>query len=529
MKRVFNCQLSTVNCQFLLILLCLPLLFLNIKDSHDWGDDFAQYLIQARNIIEHRPQTDNGLVFDEQTGEYALKAYPVGFPLMVAGVWEISGPSIKSFSILISFFTFAFAVLIFIYLSRFLKIPPLLSLLFVLAVMYNFIILDFKKNILSDIPFGVFFLLSILVFTIYDLRFTNEEGVPLNRKWRWAILTGILFGLTISIRGIGIVLFAALAIKMFGQIIRWKQRSSSQVSNFKFQISVFAVGFLTYFLLNSVFYPMSSGSFFEFYQRAFQGENSWAMIQANAVYYYEVMKYFFNQGGGIWLHSSNVTKYIMVYGLMLGILFTVFGLLNRKSKFVNRKFQFDDMVFVLYFIILFTYPYQAGGFRFWIPVIPFLLKYINVAISASLGFMRLEKRSANFIMVALLAIVCLQNMDGIKAVINSEKSIEDGPQKQSSLNMLDFVKKILPSDAIIAFVKPRALSFYSDKKTAFAVRTLTPEQNYEAMRTMNVHYYLLGKNDPQLNDKPLKNVIAVYADKVKVFWQNDDFILYNSL
>src|SRR5262249_49104640 len=147
--RLFNFQFSIFNFQFLLVLLCLPLFFLNVKNSHDWGDDFAQYLIQARNITEHRPQTDNGLVFDKQTGDYALKAYPVGFPLMLAVVWKFSRCSIQSFLILISLFTFLFAVLIFVYLSRLLKIPPLLSLLFVVAMMYNFVILDFKKNILS--------------------------------------------------------------------------------------------------------------------------------------------------------------------------------------------------------------------------------------------------------------------------------------------------------------------------------------------------------------------------------------------
>ena len=46
---------------FVLIGLLLPLFYINVKDSHDWGDDFAQYFIQARNILEGRPQTDNGL------------------------------------------------------------------------------------------------------------------------------------------------------------------------------------------------------------------------------------------------------------------------------------------------------------------------------------------------------------------------------------------------------------------------------------------------------------------------------------
>src|SRR5690242_710038 len=83
----------------LLFLFIVPLLFINIKSSHDWGDDFAQYLIQARNIVEHRPQTENNLILDEQNGAFAVKAYPVGFPLLLAPIYALKGLDIKYYFI----------------------------------------------------------------------------------------------------------------------------------------------------------------------------------------------------------------------------------------------------------------------------------------------------------------------------------------------------------------------------------------------------------------------------------------------
>ena len=61
----------------------LPLLFLNIKDTHDWGDDFAQYLIEAKNISQGLPLAQSGYV--ENPG-YILgpNCYPPGFPLIIA-------------------------------------------------------------------------------------------------------------------------------------------------------------------------------------------------------------------------------------------------------------------------------------------------------------------------------------------------------------------------------------------------------------------------------------------------------------
>src|SRR5206468_2190149 len=110
-------------------------------------------------------------------------------------------------------------------------------------------------------------------------------------------------------------------------------------------------------------------SFFSFYQRAFNEYNILEMIGANAIYYYEVLKNFFSQGNGIWFYISNTIKYLMIYGFLLGMIISW-----------KKKFGFDDLVFTLYLIVLFIYPYQAGGFRFWIPIIPFLFKYIAIAL-----------------------------------------------------------------------------------------------------------------------------------------------------
>ncbi|MCX6274981.1 MAG: hypothetical protein NTV09_07220, partial [Bacteroidetes bacterium] len=115
MKRFFSQNLALL----LLTGLLLPLFYINVKDSHDWGDDFAQYFIQARNILEHRPQTDNGLVFDKQAGEYALQAYPVGFPLILASAWWCFGDSIFVSSLTLSFFFFGFGIVAFFYFRKY--------------------------------------------------------------------------------------------------------------------------------------------------------------------------------------------------------------------------------------------------------------------------------------------------------------------------------------------------------------------------------------------------------------------------
>ena len=99
-------------------LICLPAFFINIKSSHDWGDDFAQYIHQAKNITAGIPQQQTGYIYNPEFHHLGPPAYPVGFPLLLAPVYAIFGNSIKHFDIYISFFLLGFALLMFYFLHK---------------------------------------------------------------------------------------------------------------------------------------------------------------------------------------------------------------------------------------------------------------------------------------------------------------------------------------------------------------------------------------------------------------------------
>ena len=101
--------------RYLPLLILVPLLFLSIPNAHDWGDDFAQYLMQGRNLVEGRAQTDNGLIFDSGSGQFAVQAYPVGFPLLIAPIIATYGLQIKPLLIFETFCLVALAFLCFQY------------------------------------------------------------------------------------------------------------------------------------------------------------------------------------------------------------------------------------------------------------------------------------------------------------------------------------------------------------------------------------------------------------------------------
>ena len=235
-----------------LIALLLPLFFINVKDSHDWGDDFAQYLLQAENMVEGKPQLETGYVYDKRFPVVAPPAYPAGFPLLLAPVYATQGHSIWHYELLITFFLFLFCLLMGAYFRR--EFSAAAAILMVLLFAWNEWTLYFKTNILSDLPFAFFLLASTVAYITLEGR-------------RAVLVTGLLAGYMLLLRGAGIVFLAAVGLHA---AIRWirKKDKQSMIS----ALLLMAIALASSFAVNRLFQIPSSG-FFGFYGEAFSGGN----------------------------------------------------------------------------------------------------------------------------------------------------------------------------------------------------------------------------------------------------------------
>ncbi len=486
----------------LLIALLLPLFYVNVKDSHDWGDDFAQYFIQARNILDHRPQTDNGLVFDSQTGEYALKAYPVGFPLILATAWWFFGNSILVSSFTLSFFYFAFGLVAFFYFKKYFN--EAISLLLVLVVIYNPSVIGLKREILSDVPFSFFLLLGILLFQ-------SERKNILH-----FIFTGIVWGFALSVRGIGATLFLASGLwllQMLFQLVRKKNRIDFFISLKKFFIVILSA-FSFYLLLNAVLFPIPSTGILKFYGDAISGENFRKWILLNLSYYYEVFLNIFATMGGSYRWISTLTKFILLALIPIGLLISWI-----------RRMHFDDWLFIAYLAVLFIYPYLGGGFRFLLPVMPIVLKYICIAFTSVMKRVRIKSSAP---VLAFLLLVIIQYTPGIIDQVKSMDFIEEGPQEEPTIETFEFISK-LPEGSTVVFLKPRALSFYSGRQAAYFTRNIIKDELPALFNRMNAHYFLLCNENEEVFDPVLINYIEEHKHELNEVWKNKYFTLYTDL
>jgi len=154
-----------------------------LKDGHNWGDDFAQYIINAQNIIEAKP-FNSGVMLEN------VVIYPPGLPLLLAPILKAAGLNFKAFKFINILFWFLSLIFIYSLLRRRAGGPwAVMGAVFLAFSSYFFV---YKQNVLSDIPF-----FCAVCACFYLLEEGNFAGFI-------AAITAALW-----LRSAGVILFAA--------------------------------------------------------------------------------------------------------------------------------------------------------------------------------------------------------------------------------------------------------------------------------------------------------------------------------
>ncbi len=464
-----------------MIVLLLPLLFINVKDTHDWGDDFAQYLIQSKNIVENKPQTDNGLIFFVGRAPYAIQAYPVGLPLILAPVYAIYGMHLSPYMILISVLLVITGLTCFAFFNR--NENAIIAFLIAMLFCYNPTILDLKKQILSEIPFTCLLMLSIY----WPLSKYYE------RKNSW-LLSGLLFGFLISIRLIGLIAIAAFILSEINKLTRKKEGKSPL-----YLLLTTAITALVFFGLNSLIFPIDTTKLFGFYSNALKSNSLHSAI--NFDYYYDVLRNFFP----FWSVS--------ISGFWLMTAFT--GWLIRFLKFRTIAEYF----FPLYLILIIFYPYSSGGYRLLIPVLPLLIFYFYYFLSWLFYWFGKKHHT---ITPAVLGLCLLAYIPNVFNTIKNQHTIEDGPQKKEAVEMFDYLKTI-SAEVPVIFSRARAMSLYSGHPSLYPLVTLDFKSTFDDVRKMPIVIVQCTNKNSQAHDKKLDDFLNEYKSEFKELWSNGEF------
>src|SRR6266540_2607994 len=181
---------------FVIIIVSLILGASTLTRGHQWGDDFAWYILQAKSIWAGTTNEfiqQSAFTNDQSTTYVGPLAYPWGYPLILIPSYAIKGIHPLALKIPALFFYAGFLVCLYLLLKA--RLTEAESLLIVGLFAFNPLLLQFLDQILSDIPFLFFSTLSLWLITKKGRRSTQRN-----------ILIGAAIFLVTFLRATGILL-----------------------------------------------------------------------------------------------------------------------------------------------------------------------------------------------------------------------------------------------------------------------------------------------------------------------------------
>lgn len=432
---------------FLLAIIGIAAFFsvLCIHEGHNWGDDFALYIEQAKafknssmeNLFEM-----NKFSMDHSKRVIGPYLYPPGFPCLLSFILEIKGIDFVILKLFCSAFFVGSLFLVYLLFGSAFK-KSYYSLFIVAGVAFHSAFLTFSDSVLSDFPFLFFCLLSLYLIQ-------NAKAYT-----GYAFL-GIMFFCTIEIRDIGIVLLPTFFVRQFQYYS--KVEGMKRVLQFSIPYVFFMVLFIPCYLI------FSKG-----------GSNHWGLlikdqtlhgVYEHLVYYADlVTRYFF------WGRINFFLILILAFFIILGV-------------WVSLKEYIHFVVFsLLLFLILIIWPaYQ--GYRFLFPLLPFIIFFTLKGVEKVFS----TRRAHNFYEFGFLFLFFTSF--SIKELSETYKFSQRDTNEAYTSEMIEiynFIAVEIPKNKIIGFEKPRVLRLFSGRNAIFS--------DYDFFSLSVAEYLLIHKSE----------------------------------
>jgi len=412
----------------LILTVLLAVAFLN--GYQNWGDDWAQYMLQAKAILNrdlHDCIEQNAFMTRESSRPPGPIAYPWGLPLLLALEAKVFSFDLRVFKL--------FNILIFVLLvlainrlaGRFVTEAQAVAVALMFA--FNPVLLHYCNHVLTELPFT---LASVCAFL------SMENGGRHGRaRGRFGLLTGILAFVAVTFRTNGIMILAAATVResLPGPFEKGWRRPA---------ITTLLAPYLSFSLLYTAWrgvFPAGGDGYLQMLRGV-----SFHTLLTNA-FTYPVSLFDFFTGG----HRSGIVAILLAPLILLG----AFQSWRRTAHIT----AYLALTLALYFV----WP-EGQGYRFMIPVIPFLLILMvsGLDVIAQLktpgNCGNLLAGSIEYGLPALFLVVS-------SLLVGTGRISQDkwNPYDQPSSEMFRWIKSNTAGDAVISFFKPRAMHLLADR------------------------------------------------------------------
>ena len=411
-----NLKIPPLLWWLILFLLTLPLWFIFMNPFHDWGDDFAQYLLQARKFSGN----SSAISFDATGYAPSLKGWLFSV-LLIPAVAAFPLHEIMASKVIVTAFATASVFPLYLIAIRRLHCSPLTAISVCGCYLFNYQSLLIKDQILPEFAF---------IFTSALALWLASSS---NAK---QVISGLTLALlNVGIKSSGWVLFLLLLV--------WSYRNgiiSNRVR--RFMILIIAIVIAGTFLV----LPSSSGVFW-YLQQTISGFSFHTCVEHLSIYYHTIPK-FFEMEIPMWM--NHLIFLIFLTGWLGEFIYGNRSFMNNKAGFSGYLIAFQ----LLYLLMLTVYPYAGEPFRFLFPLLPFSL------LSSLAFYNRLLVRTSFHPAVGIVTLLLmLTTLPGIKKTMTMQQDY--GPFRSENRALFQFLKSQADFPGAWCTTKPFAFTYFT--------------------------------------------------------------------
>ena len=491
-KRISDMKISSERkiyiLLFIIVALTAAIYLISFRPGHDWGGDFSEYIAQAKSISE-------GYDFPGKfVGTYGSFIYPWGFPLLLSPIYSLFGLNIFAMKVYVSLFFLLSLPVIFLLFKRKLISTQILLLVTIFALNPHFF--DFKDNVLSDIPFFFFSLLSI--FLIQEIIVNKKIWI---NKFVSYSLIGFFIFCSYLIRSQGILLIPTLSVCQYVSNRKFfKQKLIPYIRSNKSEFIPYIVFIALGIVINNIFPRGGSG----YYEQLLQNLTITSVIR-NIYYYTVLISDFF----GI----KSISK--VLFGITIP--FVTLGIIK------NAKEDYLYLIYVFFTLLLFIFwPYQQG-LRFIFSILPFYMYFFFVGLSKTPTSLFIPDKfnplNWNLVNIAGVMLILYSYLYTGAIYYRHHSSVIEGPYAAESIEMFDYISTNTSEKDIIAFRKPRVMTLYTDRASLWFNKLNKFDQTINSKAN-----YLVYKE--HLPAPLLITIVENNKESFELVFQNNKFKIY---
>jgi hypothetical protein len=474
--------------------LCLFLL----RPGHDWGDDFALYINQARALVRGDVQDvfhQNVLTVNRSAWQsFSPYTYGWGFPILLAPLYWLFGLSYTAFKSLEIVLYLGFLTAFYALIRD--RIDRLAALLIIAALVLDNLYTAWTNTVLTEFPFMCFAVVGLLL--IERLHSLPRVDAPASRRYLAELAAlGVVIGFTFNIRNEGAVLLLALAARQLAVVVArrraWQQRWGSH-------LAVLAVPWATAALVGigiRLVLPTEQG-------------DSLTLAGGLGGHNFATNDGFYRQTVAELLAVRDRIHGPLLLGLLVFIIVLALG-----GMVLGGWRDLPLSVFTLGLsLIYFELPYREG--RYLLGILPFVLYFAMQGLRGiDVPGWGIQPRHL------LLLLVVGRHALGMANAADYWRTYPraiPGPESSASKEMFAAVDAHVHPGEIVDFFRPRAMNLYTHQ-TAITAGSSLP------ILLQRADWYAMAKASDYAQCA-LTDAEAAATGRLTKVWENDEWVLW---